>query len=351
MEEKKIIQSRENCLTRKMVVVDGQPGCGKTLFSSIMASLERVELMTYAFHLEWISRSHFLGNITDSAAVALTKLCVDLQLYQNMMGREMNFRPGDLSSALRTRNPWKYLARLLREGDMKVPEQIEKEKPVLNLTTHNLLAFPVPFFQAFARETVFVEVVRHPLYMIKQLALNMERLPNNPRDCDVYYSYRNFSLPYYAKGWEEEFINGNPVEKAVGCIASMTRQIDDMRKKCLRDYDAVIITVPFEKFVFDPLPFISKITEKLGSSVTKSTRKEMKKQKVPRKMIADGLKSSIYQRCGWKSPQTDSEIEELKIRRNFAKRTAVKDAMRTLDALCENYEETYLDQKLVGQYA
>ena len=47
---------RQKQLTEKIVIVDGQPGCGKTMLSPIIASMERVELLSYAFEIEFICR-------------------------------------------------------------------------------------------------------------------------------------------------------------------------------------------------------------------------------------------------------------------------------------------------------
>ena len=46
--------TRKKQLAEKIVIVDGQPGCGKTMLSPIIASMERVELLSYAFEVEFI---------------------------------------------------------------------------------------------------------------------------------------------------------------------------------------------------------------------------------------------------------------------------------------------------------
>ena len=40
---------REKMLLNQVVLVDGQPGCGKTLFTAIIAAMERVELLNYSY--------------------------------------------------------------------------------------------------------------------------------------------------------------------------------------------------------------------------------------------------------------------------------------------------------------
>ena len=85
---------------QKVIFVDGQAGCGKTLFSPVIAALERVELLTYAYNIEYICSLYYLGKMSSDAANSMVRLWTDLQLYNTMMGREINFRPSDLSSEI-----------------------------------------------------------------------------------------------------------------------------------------------------------------------------------------------------------------------------------------------------------
>ena len=41
--------SRRLSLAKKIVFIDGLEGCGKTLFSTVISSLDRVEKLTYAY--------------------------------------------------------------------------------------------------------------------------------------------------------------------------------------------------------------------------------------------------------------------------------------------------------------
>ena len=69
----------------------------------------------------------------------------------------------------------------------------------------------------------------------------------------------------------------------------------------------------------------------------------MKKQRVPRKMYAEGINLKIYRRCGWECPRAGSdENREFEIRRQFAAQQASSQAMQVLDKLCAEYEEEYI---------
>ncbi len=43
---------RKSHLAEKIIIVDGLPGCGESLFSSIVSAMDRVELLKNAFGVE-----------------------------------------------------------------------------------------------------------------------------------------------------------------------------------------------------------------------------------------------------------------------------------------------------------
>ena len=119
----KLIRNRH--LAPKIIVIDGLPGCGKTMLSPIISALDRVEVMTFSYELEYILTLSYLGKITDDAANTMIRISTDLKLYNLMMSRETNFRPSDLSSIFKHKSPIRYIKRLsiiivLRSRDLQV---------------------------------------------------------------------------------------------------------------------------------------------------------------------------------------------------------------------------------------
>ena len=184
---------RNLAFNEKVVFIDGQPGCGKSMLSPIISSLERGELSTYLFEVEWACRLHHLEKIEKDASESLIKMLVDFKLYNTMMGREVNFRFSDLSSAFNDVRPLRYFKRIFQRGDNEIPSRIKKMKPILNVATHNLLGMSELIFESLKNRAILIEVVRHPLYMIVQQTLNFERLLHSPRDVRVSIEYKKGS--------------------------------------------------------------------------------------------------------------------------------------------------------------
>ena len=333
---------RQKQLTEKIVIIDGQPGCGKTMLSPILASMERVELLSYAFEIEFICRLFHLNKIKDDAAIAMIRMLVDHKLYQTMMGRDTNFRYSDLSSVFQDANPWRYFKRIFQKGDLEIPDRIKRQKPILNLTTHDLLSRSDPIISAIGDAVLFIEVVRHPLYMVKQQQLNMERLVDNERDIQINIEHKGHQLPYFAFGWEQKFLNCNSMEKAVYCIEKTTNESNLKRKVWKKNKELSIITIPFEKFVLDPWPYLKKIEDTLGTCIGSKTSKIMKKQNVPRKVLSDAPPFDIYERCGWEPPSESSEHNEITKRRNLVAQNVSEEVLKLMDELSKNYFNEHL---------
>jgi len=336
---------RKGYLAEKIIIVDGYPGCGKTLFSPIIASMDRVELLNYAFEVEFLCRLFHFGKIDEDATISMIRILTDHKLYQTMMGRETNFRYNDISSVFNDSNPWRYFKRIFQEGDMIIPERIKKERPILNLTTHDLLSMSTPIFKALDDRLIFIEVVRHPLYSLIQQTLNNENLTSSPRDIQIYIKYKNDQIPYYAYGWEKLFVSSNAIEKSIYTLQKSYELTRNNRSKLKDNYEKQILTIAFEKFVLDPIPYVKKIADLIESKITPKTKKVMKKQNVPRNKISDGISLDIYKRCGWEPPEKElSENGELDKRRQFAIDSgASSKAIEVLDSLSKDYEKNYFN--------
>jgi hypothetical protein len=338
---------RDSQLLESLVLVDGQAGCGKTLFTAIVAAMGRVELLNYSPELENICALRYLGKIQDDAAEAMIQIQADLILYETMMSRRTNFRPSDLSSTFRDVDFLKYVKRLFSKGDEVIPKRIKEEKPILHFATHNLLAFSEPILKAMGKRVVLIEVVRHPIYMLIQQTLNQINLvapAGTVRQFHIYIKYNDRQLPYWNSGQEELYLRSNPVERAIYEMQKLSELAESFKREFREDYGGQIVTVPFERFVLDPWPYMRRIEDLLATKVTSKTRKVMKKQNVPRGRISDGIPLNIYKRCGWEPPKKElSEQQELDKRRQYAiDQGANEEAMEVLDRICLEYKEKYL---------
>ena len=72
--------SRKEQMLHKVVIVDGFPGCGKTMLSPIISSFNRVEIMQFAPTLENMCQLSLLKAVSDDVAESMIRMNCDLLL-------------------------------------------------------------------------------------------------------------------------------------------------------------------------------------------------------------------------------------------------------------------------------
>ena len=333
----------------RVVFVDGIPGCGKTMMSPIVTALERMELLQYSYPVEYMCILRYLRKIDDPTANTMVRMLTDLQLYNIAQSRETNFRYDDLSGVWSNPQPWRYFKRLFQPGDQVALDRIRVERPILNLVTHFILTVGVPLFEALGDRLRVVEVVRHPLYMLKQQFMYMPRFGTDVRDFTIWHEHSGSAVPWFSAGWEQKYFDASAMDKAIYMIEETQRMVDAVRAALSPDQRRQVMLIPFERFVIDPWPFMNAMEAFLGTRVTETTRRVMKKQRVPRTMYADGISLDIYRLNGWEPPAADSdESKEFARRRDFAAQHASPEAMVALDRLCADYERRHMTGKDVS---
>jgi len=271
---------RQETLINKVLIIDGQAGSGKTLFTQICGSLNRVEHFTYSTEIENICALMYLNKIEKDAATSMLKIQLDQMIYETMMARRLNFRYSDLSSIFKSYKFFKYIRRAFSKGDEIIPDIINKQRPILQILTHNLLPYSEIIFQTLHEKVKFVEVIRHPLYMIIQQTLNQQNFYNNigksrqfhlcvEKDKDEFF-YWNFD-------YIDEFKKCSPVERAI-LEANYFFNLSNSFKSNNKNFSNKIMTIPFEQFVLDPIPILKNLNFFIGSNNSRSTNKVLKKK-------------------------------------------------------------------------
>jgi hypothetical protein len=340
---------RNRRIADKILFVDGFTGNGKTMLAPIVGSLNRVELMRFNYHLENIIELLYLGAISDEVAVSLIRTWTDIDLYRSLMGRETNFRYSDLSGVFRNQQARRYIRRLFAPGDEEVLARVEREDPILLLTTHTSLVGYRQLYKALEERLCFIELVRHPLYLIKQTRTYMHHFDSDPRVFHQVFSHGDRELQWWTLGWEDLYIRSNPMDKAIFMIDKFFQWLEQLEQDLTTEERQRMIIVPFEHFVLDPQPFIKDFELLLGTTSGDATKKMMKKQRVPRKMYAEGIGLSIYKRFGWENPDKGAtEADELLKRRQYVAEEASDAGLECMDRLSREYEDRYMEPGVIS---
>ena len=334
---------RNSIIAEKIVFLDGISGTGKTMMAPILSSYDNIEIGSFEYIRECICILSEMDKIDENTAIHLLNINADATLFNSVIGRHTNFRYDDLSSVFNTSKKLKYFKRILSSYSGKeILDQIKDKKPHSLIITHQLLPNFDIAFKAYNERLRIIETVRHPLYTIENWyhGIKQCRPGEDPRNFTVWFKYKSYCLPWFTKGWEEKYCDSNTMDKAIFSLKALTDLTNNKIDLLNPNQKEKILIVPFEKFVLEPFSWLERINSLIGEQLSKSTKKELKKQKCPRKLVTDGPAKKIYMKYGWKKPlKTEKEVYEDKI--NFVKQRSSKEGLDKLMEMCVDYENRY----------
>ena len=316
--------SRKNILLEQIVLVDGQPACGKGALDPAISSMRRVELLNFSPQIENICGLRYLNKLDNNSAKTMLRLEADLVLYETMMSRNTNFRINDQSSAFKDINFITYIKRLFVQGDSLIPKKIIKDKPILHFMTHAMLGVSKPLFEAFQNKLNIIELVRHPKSMLEKQTEYNEWWSSNAgkkRQFQLFINYKNNEIPFWAKDWPDLYIKSNSVERAIFEMSHQIKVAESFKKENSELFKKQCLSIPFERFVVNPIKYLKKVEILLNTEISKKTNKMLKKESVPRK---------------------NQNINENKIMKFLDKKGASKDSIELLNKISQDYENYYL---------
>ena len=78
---------KSSSFNNPVIFINGFNGSGKTLISPIVASLPKVELMTFMYPIEWASSMLYSNNMSPEGYREFIKMVVDESIYNQQMSR------------------------------------------------------------------------------------------------------------------------------------------------------------------------------------------------------------------------------------------------------------------------
>jgi hypothetical protein len=289
----------------KVVFINGFNASGKTMLSPIISSINNAESIIFPYEIEWMGSLLYSNDVSKHAFQEFIKQYCDHTIYNQMMSRNTNFRKGDISSVLNTKDFIKYFSRLFKKGDNYLPKIIEEKKPIINFTTTHLTFFIEEILESLSGRCLFIETVRDPVYMFEQIKILFKEVYiNNPKKFFTYVLESNdeksLFFDFYSN--KDELINFNNIQNINKiCVDYLERIYNfyfnlDFEK--INTHNSKLILLPFEKFVINPDNWINEILNFLEQKYSKNLKQELKNQNVPRKILNQGFKRKVYERYG-----------------------------------------------------
>lgn len=277
---------RINRLCEEIVFADGIGSSGKGMLSHILSTLTRIEKQSNHTPFDYIAYIHWLGKITDDAAITYLQTEADQQLYHMMMSRDVNFRPKDSTGVLQNGFIWRYISRLfMPEGD-DVVRRIKIQKPILNEAPHDALRNAPLFFKTFESSLRIIYVIRCPFELIIDWRRRGfgQRVGVDPREFQFSIQIGNTVVPMFMIDAPEfEYKNLNQIERLTLMIHFCLKTNLSGFLKCPASYQDQIFFTSFDDLCMKPISVVDGICQFLNVKKTKSTIKMLTKENLPRK--------------------------------------------------------------------
>lgn len=325
-------------LCEQVVILDGLTGTGKTMFSPLLSSFDRVQNARFEYMLEFLCIAAGNGKLAPDAASTMLNLLADIKCYDGVISREVNFRFTDLSSVFKSSRTWQYVRQLGMPDGASAGERIRRDKPILFFVTHQILSQVSAARAAFGDRLRVVQMVRHPLYLLDHWDSYIAMHGSSPRDFAMWIEHDGRSLPWFTAGWEEKYSSASQFDQVIYSIGQLMEQVF----AAARTDDPKVAFVPFESFVLSPEAHLVRMEQLLGTTRTSGTAKVLRSQRVPRPFINAGPQKSIYKRYGLQKHLKNISHEADYARRlDIAKQRSSADAFASLEATGKKYEDTF----------
>ena len=322
--------------SKKIIILDGLTGTGKTMLTPILSKLYSVQNPRFEYSLEYIILATYFKKIDLQTSSAILNLIVDWKNYDGYISREINFRPSDLSSVFSSSRFLEYFFKLFNKDGSFIEDKIKNDSEHPCFATHQIIpAFEV-IKEAFKDRLIFIESVRHPLFLVAHWESYIENHGTNSRDFTLWIKNKSKHVPWFVNHDVEKYNHFNSTEKSIVSICNLMSHV-------YKNIKSEILFIPFEHFVLDPNRYIDKIKEISNLDIKQNhLNKIYKKQKIPRKHILDGPNKKIYQRYSFDTTQANKSMKK-----NYAELmnqiqgSVSEDIYKNFTEICEQYEDIF----------
>ncbi len=288
----------------QIIFVAGSTRSGKIILSRILSSLEEFENIRVDHLTEQIAVMNKLGEISDDISITLLRYSIHFMTYDNYIGRNSNFKPTDFTSIWNTPNPRKYFERLYTNiNDKSYGDSIQGDKLINSIKKSNLLFHMMIHYElmhvkillkAFPKCTIYY-LRKHPVELIFSWLKKDygENFYQNPRNSVLTFKYKNYIIPYYAVGWEDEFISLNKTDKIIFMINHIREQSQIEFNKLSLKEKARVKPILFDNLVQNPDKVIEELCSQWDTRITGYTKTVLEQENCPRSIEENERKNKL----------------------------------------------------------
>jgi len=288
--------SKDIQLSSELLIIDGLWGVGKTAVTELVSVFDSMESWKIDWTFDYLPRYYQSQSIDKDAAITLIRSLFDSLTYDICISRSVNFRYKDQTSIFRHPKKYQYLRRILeRDGDEAL-KKIDKNRMIIPVLTHMSTSENDFFHMAFGERCKIINCIRHPIFILEWYVDFWSKISLSPRNFVLMVRHNDKEVPFFAFGWEDEFLAANNLERAIKSISVLTKGYTDNLKKIKKQHgDKSILELSFENVVTNTDEVLSIIADFIGRDINQKLYKKIKRREnFPRKSIYTGQGYGLF---------------------------------------------------------
>lgn len=298
--------SRNLTYPGNVLLIDGISGAGKTMVTRLADGYKLTTSPAFNYSLEYLSILHSLEKLDTSTAQLLIQLNFDQRRYDGSISREVNLRPSDLSSVLKSSKRKDYLLSLLKNDSAEISDERMRAQPNLCFVTHQLNGATKLIENTLLDQYFELMCVRHPYYLLSHWESYVHLLGTSPRDFTLWLDVGGANVPWFIQRNVNLYLESNQINRAALCIIEILQQTFLKMSKS----DPRRVVIPFERFVLSPREIITEIENRFPMGNSNLIDGILRREKVPRDHINSGRDLPIYKRYGSGSLKSSVDMKD-----------------------------------------
>lgn len=264
---------------KDMIMVTGTHCSGKSMICPVIASLKNVEPLKKIYFIDQINNLLYLKKIPLQTAIYLVNQILDSNFYDQLIGRNLNYRPKDETSVFTAHNTKELLKRVNLKRGPQIILKANKEKNFFLLDTHDGLWFPQVWKNLNIKNLNIIHIHRNPIHVVNSwINSNYGEVDKSLLNQIPSFVYRNKMTPFYAFNFKNDYRKMKPVDRIIEmiiiCVKNEILNFSKFKKK--------FISIEFDLFATNTNFYLSKICHLLKINKTINTKKIMIRENLPR---------------------------------------------------------------------
>ncbi len=265
---------------KNLILVTGTHTSGKSMVSPIIASFQNVEILRKIYTLDQFAMLHHFKKIDFQTATFMAKHILDISYYEQLIGRNMNFRKDDETSIHQSKNPDYFAKRVDVKRGYDVVKKHDYKNTHMLLDTHDGLWFYNFWKSIGIKNLKIISIFRNPIDIVnswinlslgdaEKQGLCQIPLLQNKKNIKPFYYFRNMNVKNKNK-------NDIVIDMVAECFVNDLKSFEKIKNK------KNIYRIEFNNFAENTDEVIKNLNNFLKLKKTKFTKNIKLKERLPR---------------------------------------------------------------------